>query len=131
MTTPATQCRIGTSVAGSVTLQSLGIPEPKTDFFPFTEYEEIANGKRKGIGSAHGSWSWGFLEQAQRNTLRGYIANPSDTVFIATKKRDSSDAFNYYEVEAYWPEEPREPASVNKRLNFVLEFAYMALQADP
>jgi hypothetical protein len=122
---------IGTTVNALVELSSLGIPEPKTDWRPGTETRKLHSGRVKWIGPPTGSWSWGFLTQAQRNALRQKLPLASNAVYIHHRTRENSDEWKYYQVEAVWPEEPREPASIDVRINFVVEFTVMVEVAGP
>lgn len=116
---------IGSTLGGMVELSSLDIPEPKTDWNPGAEQRQLHSGKRKWIGAPTGSLSWGFLTQAQRDALRGLLPAASNNVYVHMRTREDTDAWVTYQCEAYWPEEPREPASVGHRLNFVVELGFM------
>lgn len=110
----ANQAYIGTTFAGMVTLQSLGIPDPSTPHEEYSTLVEAASGLPKGHGSLMHTWQWGFLTAAQRNILRTYIPGVGATIYIRTLINDS-DAWADYKVIATWPPEER---YAGRRLDF-------------
>lgn len=100
--------KIGTTYGGMVTLASLNIPDPKSSYYEETTRRKLASGKFRGLGPARVLWHWGFLTQAQRDTIRTYMATLSDEVFIESRKNDNSDVFDEFRVYSLWPEENKD-----------------------
>jgi hypothetical protein len=112
--------KIGTTLVGMVTLASLGVPDPKSTYEPYSEQLELGNGKIRGGGFPTATWHWGFLKQAWRDALRAYCTGASASIFIETRITDTSDAYDQFSVVIVWPQEEERDAF--RRLDFTLEF---------
>lgn len=98
----AYEYKIGTSQGGLVTLASLGIPAPKNNFVPFATYIDLATGATQGNGWASDEWTWGFIKDAWRASLRIYIPSAGAHIFIRDLKDDGT-TWKDFEVEVEWP----------------------------
>jgi hypothetical protein len=109
---------ISALAAGNV--ETLGLKAPKSTFKPATTSIDLGNGLARNMGRPVTSWLWGFLTQAQRNTLRAFCTGKSARVYINTRANDASDSYITYDAIALWPD--AEERSAGRRLNFTLEF---------
>ena len=112
--------KIGATSGGMVTLTSLGIPNPKGEFFKFSDIRLLGDGGARGVGAPRAVWRWGYLTRAQRDTLRTYCIGASSTAYIETRTLDTADVFDQYSATMIWPAE--EERSAGRRLGFEIEF---------
>lgn len=112
--------QIGTTLVGLATLDSLDIPDPKSEFAHFTEYVPLVSGGVRGVGSPVAIWRWGYLTQAQRDALRVFCTGASAEVYIETRETDSSDVFDQYSATMIWPLEEERDAF--HRMEFEVRF---------
>lgn len=115
--------KIGTTLENMVTLASLGIADPKSTFQPYTELVPLDSGKERGQGFPVATWQWGFLTVAQRNALRAYCTGASSSVYIQTRKADSSDVFDDFTAIMVWP--LAEERDAFRRIGFVIRFKHL------
>lgn len=115
---------IGSSYIGMATLASLGLPAPRCDFVPFADYATLGDGSVMGLGKPATQWHWGFLQDAQRETLKTYCAGSSAVVYIRSRADDNE--FYEYEATLVWP--ANEERAGGRVLDFTLEFRLMVLQ---
>jgi len=104
---PIYSYQIGTTYGGLTNLESLTTPvaPPKSSFIPYSQSLALGSGSVRGGGWATAIWSWGFLTQAQRNQLRTFCTGKSASVYINTRKNDTSDAYQVYTAVMVWPDE--------------------------
>jgi hypothetical protein len=121
--------KIGTSLVGMVTLDSLGIPDPKGIYRPYTEAVNLGDGTVRGAGYPTAEWQWGFLTQTQREALRDYCAGASASVYIETTTTENSDEYKDFLAVMIWPEE-EERTSAMRRLEFSVQFRQMVVQTS-
>lgn len=122
---------IGTAMTPT-NLESLATPviPPASTFSPSASVVTLADGSEREIGSPVATWKWGFLKQAQRDMLRTFCPGASATVYIRTYTKDLAQAPKYYQAVMHWPTTSEE-SFATKRLDFVIKFDQMLLQADP
>lgn len=123
--------KIGTEAGGVGAITNLGslttpIPAPKSSFQDYTEYIQLGSGEMKGVGWPVAEWHWDFLTQAQRNQLRTFCTGASETVYIRTRKNDSSDAYANYLAVMIWP--IAEDKDAGRRLDFTIKFQALEVQ---
>jgi len=115
-----------------INLKSLSTPVdyPKFSFQPFADYRELGNGAQRGLGSPLAAWNWGWLTrhgtaapQAQRDMLKTFCADAAASVYIRTRKNDTSDAYAYFSAQLNWPRE--EAKQAGRREDFTLNFSAM------
>lgn len=112
---------IGASYVGMTNVEDLATPlsAPKSTFLPYSQLLNLGEGTVRGSGWATATWRFGFLTQSQRNQLRTFCTSASASVYIKTRKNDTSDAYEVYTAVMIWPEENKD---AGKRLDFVLAF---------
>lgn len=115
--------QIGTSTGTLTNVESLTtpLPPPKSTFTPYAEPVDLGNGAVRGAGWASATWNWGFLTQAQRDQLRTYCTGASASVYIVTRKTDTTDAYTTYSGVMIWPQN-EERDSKYVRTDFTVEF---------
>ena len=121
---PVYEYSIGPSVVGLVTLASLGIPAPETEFTPFSVTLQTGSGIAKGMGWPVCEWHFGFLTETQRDALKAYSAGQSAEVFIRTLDEDLDYA--NYECVLVWPKNERR--SVGASIDVTLLFQRLVVQ---
>lgn len=83
--------KIGTTQAGLVTLESLGIITPKPSYSPYSQQTKLLSGIVNGDGCAVGSWDWGYIKNSQRLIIESYcLGNLSHEIYIRTRLGDLS-----------------------------------------
>lgn len=113
--------KIGTTSGGMVTLASLGIPDPKGEYFNYSDLRNLGDGTVRGVGYPRAVWRWGFLSRADRDALRTYCTGvASSAIYIQTRTLDSTDVFDDFSATMIWPAE--EERSAGRRLSFEIEF---------
>ena len=81
----ATTYEIGTTLGGMVTLASLDIPVPESDFTDFSDSVKLGSGLTRGLGYPLVTWHYGFLYLAQWDALIfDFCPTASASIFIAT-----------------------------------------------
>ena len=113
---------IGSTYGGMTNVEELTtpLPAPKSTFRPYSQLIRLGNGTARGGGWAVATWRFGFLSQAQRDQLRTFCTGASSSVYIKTRKNDSTDAYQVYTAVMIWPEEEEKQAG--RRLDFVIQF---------
>ena len=103
--TSLTPCEIGTTLGNMVTLNSLGIDDPKTSYQPARVAVVLHSGAQKGIGYPYIVWSWGYLTHTQRETLKqGYCPNGiSSVVYIKTRELANNFSSVTFQAHMHWP----------------------------
>lgn|SRR5574340_527964 len=116
--------RIGSSVGGMVTLESLGIEDPKWDYEFYAVPVLLGDGLVRGVGAPIARWRWGSLGQAERNLLRTYCTGASAAVYIETRIKDkigaTADAFDEFTANMIWP--AAEDWQGGRRIGFEIMF---------
>jgi hypothetical protein len=97
---------IGTTVPGLVLLESLGLPDPKSEFIPGSTIRRVASGYSKYLGTPLARWHWGFWTPEQRSALKSYCSSASALLYICTLT--DNDIFLTYQAIMHWPEEPKD-----------------------
>ncbi len=128
----ASSFKIGTSVAGLVSLDALTtkVPDPKTDFKFYSQLLDLGSGLKRGAGYSSTTWTYGYLTQAQRDQLRTFCTGASSEIFITTRTRDEDESdslFKTYKAVMIWPENEEYRAS--RRLDIVITFTRLEEQA--
>ena len=83
MTAPTTY-EIGTTLVGMVTLASLNIPDPESQFIEYAASTRLGDGRVRGMGYPQTTWHYGFLKNTWYDILRAYCTGASANIFIAT-----------------------------------------------
>ena len=119
---PLYSYQIGTTYGGLTNVESLATPlnAPKSTFTEYSQNIALGSGAVRGGGWAVATWNWGFLTQAQRNQLRTFCTGKSASIFIQTRKNDTSDAYQVYTAVMVWPDEEDKDHGI--RLNFQVVF---------
>lgn len=127
----ASNFKIGTSVAGLVTLDALTtrVPDPQTSFQFYSQILDLGSGLKRGVGYSRTTWTYGYLTQDQRNQLRAFCTGASTEIYITTRSRDevSNTLFKTYKAVMTWPEQ--EEYRNGRRLDFVISFTRLEEQA--
>jgi hypothetical protein len=114
---------IGSTLGGMVTLASLGVPDPKSTWQPYSELVPLDSGKERGVGFPVATWQFGYLTRAQRNALRTFCTGASAAVYIQTRKADNDDAYDDYSAIMVWP--LAEDRDAGRRISFVIRFKHL------
>lgn len=107
-----------------VTLQSLGIPAPLSDFLEFSQEDIAGDATVQGNGWSEMEYHWGYLTQAQYNALSAYRTGKTTRLYIRGRKR--ANTYANFLVNMVWPE--RENWSNNCVLDFALRFIALVEQ---
>ena len=114
---------IGTTYGGMENLADLttAVPAPKSSFRDYSQYIDLGNSTVRGSGFSVAIWRWSTLPtRAQRDQLKTFCSGASASVYIRTRKNDTTDAYEYYTATMVWPEvEDRE---WGWRRDFQIEF---------
>jgi len=108
------------SITALSNVETLGLNAPRSTFKPWVSTIDLGNATARALGRPLAAWLWGFVTQAQRNTLRAYCTGKSARVYICTRKNDTSDAYVTYDALMLWPDD--EEKATGRRLNFTLQF---------
>lgn len=135
MANPATNddFKIGTTLMGMVTLASLGIPDPHPIYGTGVQSIKLGNNAARTIGRPVLIWSWGFVSQSQRDTLRAYIPNASAELYIRSVTTEQiaavPNAAQDFLCQAWWPapNQPEDPQT-GRRLEFSITFRQLVVQ---
>jgi hypothetical protein len=98
---------IGTSVGTLTNIEELDTPLPG----PFSTYKryqtlvDLGDLSARGFGRPTATWHWDFLTHAQRDQLKVYCADASAAIYIKTKKRHATEAYQVFSCKMIWPEE--------------------------
>ncbi len=113
---------IGASYGGMVNVEELAtpLPAPKSAFRPYSKRIDLGDGTVRGLGWVTATWRFGVLKSSLRDQLRVFCAGASASVYIKTRKNNTSDAYQVYTAVMIWPEEEEKRAG--RRLDFVVEF---------
>ncbi len=109
-------------------LSRLGKPaDPQWTYQPYTSYQDLLDGTRRGMGFPMATWHWQFLTDVQREALRALCPGLSAQVYIKTLTNETSSGVRTYgtfSAVMFWP-----PASEDKQagnvLGFTLEFHHL------
>ena len=123
------QIMLGATPETMVNLESLGMPAPKVEYQPYVEAIELGDGSIRGWGLPIAVLRWGFLPQADRDTLRTYCTGASAEVYVRLNTTDSADEWRTFQAIMVWP--TAEVRDAARRLNFDLLFKQMIIQAEP
>jgi hypothetical protein len=113
MTLPA--YAIGTSSAGLVSLDSIGLPLPKAEAVDYEVYVQNGEGQEVGQGRLVARWRFVVLTAAQVATLEGYA---SAACYVRTLKMD--DTYAAYSSLLILP--PRQALKAGMARDYVAEF---------
>lgn len=117
--------KIGTTLGGMVTLESLGVPAPEQTFVKYSQSVQLGDGTSKGVGWPSCEWRFGFLTETQRDALKAYCPNASAEVFIRTFDEDLD--YQNYECVLIWPSNGEE-RTVGASIDVTLQFQRMVQQ---
>jgi hypothetical protein len=110
---------IGSSIDSILTFAQLGIVAPFQDpFNPYAIEIDAADGLVYGHGFATTAFHWGFISQAERNTLKTYC--PGKSAIVYHRLRDEDWDWVYCKSVMIW--QPEAPPSNGLILNFSLAF---------
>lgn len=115
--------QIGTSQAGMVTLKSLGLVEPLSEYQAYSQAIDTADGAQQGEGWPLASWRWAFITLGARYSLKTYCPGRSALVYIRTLD-DTKTAIDARAI-VIWPE--KETRSASKVLEFTLQFRILEI----
>jgi len=121
--------KVGPSIVGLVTLESLGIPDPKGSYQPGTEQRPLVSGGVRNVGLPRLEWRWGILSQVAYDALRVYFTGACNQLFVESRTTEDRDEFVYFEVLSAWPLEI-EPEWF-QRVDFRIKFAVLGETAIP
>jgi len=123
MSDPALYYAVGTSIANMVTFDLLGIIAPFQDaYVPFTVETPAHDALVYGHGFEATVLRWGFISQAQRNTLKSYCPGKSATVYV--RVRDDDWQWVYVKANMIWQEE-QPPDN-----GFILDFSVVLIVTE-
>jgi len=104
MTDSAAYYHIGSVLTDMDTFQQLGIEAPfQGAYVPFTVLAPAHDALVYGHGFEATALHWGFISQAQRNTLKSYCPGKSAVVFM--RVRDDDWQWVYIKAHMIWQEE--------------------------
>lgn len=114
---------IGATYGGMTALSTLTepVPDPKSNFIPYSRYVQLGNGEVRGLGWAEAVWRWSVMPtRAQRDQLKTFVSGASAEVYIKTRKNESEDSYQVYTAVMIWPQE--EEKQYSTRRNFEIRF---------
>jgi len=104
MTNPAHDYRIGSAPNLMQSFGELGIEAPFQEAYaPFTVEAPAHDARVYGHGFEATALRWGFVTQAQRNTLKSYCPGKSAVVYM--RLRDDDWDLVYVKANMIWQEE--------------------------
>jgi len=113
--------KIGTTLENIKALDAFTapLPVPNSQWMPYQEVVDLANGKTRGIGSERTSWTFELIEDmAARNELKTYCPGSCAEVYIQTLLDDGT--YDIFTATMRWPlEETQENGWV---LGLTIEF---------
>ena len=110
---------IGSATNSVEFLADLGLPAPYQEpYAPYGVEVDAADGLVYGHGWPVTAWRWGFLSQAQRNTLKTFCAGKSAIAYIRT--RDEDWDWVYCKTHMIW--QPESPPSNGSIVDFSILF---------
>ena len=135
MANPATNedFMIGTTLESMVTLASLGIPNPHPIYGQGVQSIKLGNNSARTIGAPVLIWAWGFITQAQRDTLRTYITGASAALYIRSVTTevvdDEPNGAQDFLAQSWWPSPntPEDPQT-GRRLEFQIIHRQLVVQ---
>lgn len=138
MSNPAVNAdfQIATQAGGEaalVTLASLGIPKPRPIYKNGVTSVDLGDNSSRIMGAPQVMWGWGFLSQAQRDTLRTFCTGASAPVYIVTPTIDNEGSVpnvsKTFLAQMIWPS-PNTPEGpqAGRRLEFVILFRQLVEQ---
>lgn len=113
---------IGTSEATLTAIDALTtpLPEPKSNYFPYTRKVGKGNAEDQGVGAPFATWTFPILELTQYSQLRVFV----DNIFIRTKLDD--DTYAIFSAYASFPLEPQN-RWYGQRQNYTVTFRNLVL----
>lgn len=122
--TLANAAQIGATQVALVTLDSLGIPDPKMIYLEGEEAADLWSVQARILGLPIVIWDWGYVERAWRTSLRAYCASPaiSSEVYIETQTNENSDEFRQFRVSMRWPLDEGRNIDGTYRIPFRIQF---------
>ena len=99
--------KIGTTLAGMVNIETLGLPVPRSTF-QTGERVTLADGKMRELGWGKAEWVFPVLTTSQRSALRTYCTGVSANVYIRTLTADNT--YSNYLAAMIWPEDEEQRA---------------------
>jgi hypothetical protein len=128
----ANEFKIATYVAGVAGLTLLSaltvpIPDPQAHFRLYTDYEDLGDKTKLGIGAPWAEWRFPVLTTEQRNQLRYYCAGASLRLYIRTIKEDQLTFASYLAVMVWPLDEP--PAIGGLIEGLILRFEDLEVQS--
>jgi hypothetical protein len=131
--TQLTEFAVGADKSHLATFASLGIPAPIPHFQVSADTALVSNGLLVNLGFPQCPLDFPQLTIAQRNTLRGKLANQSNAVTMALPTKEYSggnginnETWKTYDCIVDWPfPEPTEAGDHHTLLNFRLNVRQM------
>ena len=105
---------VGTTAAGVVSLDLLGLPWPKAEVVDYAVYIENGDGDRVGQGWLQCAWRFHGITTEQAAVMLAYLGN----CYIRTLLRDGT----YQLYSAKMVEPPRIPPKAGTLFDWVVEF---------
>ncbi len=127
---------LASGIAGLVTLASLGLTNPHPVYMTATSEIKLGDNSARTLGLPRVTWSWGFVQQSQRDTLRTFCPGASAKVYVVTPTTevvdDVANAAQCYLAQMIWPAPatPENPQT-GRRLEFNILLRQMVLQSWP
>ena len=124
-----TDYELGSTLGGVATLDSLSIPNPESQFTDSSQIVKLANGTERNLGAPSASWHYGFLSQAQWDSLKTICTGTSTSIFFSTL--NNSGDFVRYSGIARLPEQYvlRGPTSDLRYIDITISFTYLVDQS--
>lgn len=123
MTIPTTFA-IGATVGGLVTLNSLGVVDPKSSFTPYTVTFRKGDGVLQGQGYSAATWHWDIIPASQRATLRAYITGLSGALVI--RMPNNEGVWHQYDCVMDWME-AEEDQYATRTMDLLLKFSHLVI----
>lgn len=105
---------IGTTAAGILSLDSLGVPWPRAEVVDYAEYIENGDGDLVGQGWLECRWRFDQITAAQAAVLETYTG----ACYIRTLRQDGTYAIYSAKLRSA----PRRPPKVGQLMDYVAEF---------
>jgi hypothetical protein len=79
-----TTYELGETLLNIASLTSLGIPNPQSQHYDYSQSVVIGNGQTKGLGYPRATWYYGYLTQPQFKALSDFVSGLSATAYFST-----------------------------------------------
>ena len=113
---------IGANYGALVTLASVDLPDPESQFTTYSSTVVTGSGKTRGLGYPQATWHYGYLTQGQYDTLVSYLTDVGTALAIRTLNHNGD--YIAYTANAELPTSfiQRGPDSKLRYLDVTLKF---------